>query len=196
MYTVAKAPSRIVQKSRQGLSQQKIEHADFDELIIPTDPQNVKLVFNKDILYNNHNNNNIKNFKNGHNSNGYSNTMSSKSAKNSSALDQSSPESNRHQLMTPSGYRRYNARNSQEKLSPEEEDLVNYISSKWARTKREIEEADSKMTTVAQAAAQTPRQKVVYYKETEPLPILRNFEPFDLEAWWGKRLYQNLTKAN
>ena len=64
--------------------------------------------------------------------------------------------------------------------------------SEWARTKREIEEADSKMTTVAQAAAQTPRQKVVYYKETEPLPILRSktIEFVSIHQLWLFQFFQ------
>lgn len=27
-----------------------------------------------------------------------------------------------------------------------------------------------------------------YYRELEPIPDLKDFEPFDLEAWWGQRI--------
>ena len=26
--------------------------------------------------------------------------------------------------------------------------------------------------------------------------LLSDFEPFDLEGWWGKKLYKNLTQSN
>ena len=35
---------------------------------------------------------------------------------------------------------------------------------------------------------------VKYYQEKSN-PALANFSPFDLDAWWGKRLYQNLTNG-
>jgi hypothetical protein len=28
----------------------------------------------------------------------------------------------------------------------------------------------------------------------QPNPLLQDFKPFDLESWWGRRLYQNITK--
>ena len=35
---------------------------------------------------------------------------------------------------------------------------------------------------------------VKYYQEKSN-PKLADFSPFDLDAWWGKRLYQNLTNG-
>merc|ERR1712126_388181 len=36
--------------------------------------------------------------------------------------------------------------------------------------------------------------KVSVYQDTTN-PSLEQFEPFDLDAWWGKKLYQNLTSG-
>ncbi|XP_071540717.1 uncharacterized protein [Panulirus ornatus] len=36
---------------------------------------------------------------------------------------------------------------------------------------------------------------IAYYQEKNEHPALQDFKPFDLEAWWGKRLYQNLTQS-
>ena len=36
--------------------------------------------------------------------------------------------------------------------------------------------------------------KVKYYQEKSN-PALANFCPFDVEAWWGRRLYQNITNG-
>lgn len=38
----------------------------------------------------------------------------------------------------------------------------------------------------------TPAQ--MYYTD-KPDPRLQDFKPFDLEAWWGRRLYYNITKS-
>lgn len=35
----------------------------------------------------------------------------------------------------------------------------------------------------------------LYYKDSAPSPVLRDFKPFDLESWWGKRLFHNITKS-
>lgn len=34
----------------------------------------------------------------------------------------------------------------------------------------------------------------VYYVDP-PSPILNDFQPFDLESWWGRRLFNNITKS-
>lgn len=34
-----------------------------------------------------------------------------------------------------------------------------------------------------------------FYYEDDPTPQLGNFKPFDLESWWGKRLYTFITNS-
>nr|CAD7441774.1 unnamed protein product [Timema bartmani]CAD7460030.1 unnamed protein product [Timema tahoe] len=36
---------------------------------------------------------------------------------------------------------------------------------------------------------------VLYYSENEPNPKMKDFRPFNLEAFWGKRLVQNITRT-
>ncbi|XP_020295859.1 MAPK regulated corepressor interacting protein 2-like isoform X5 [Pseudomyrmex gracilis] len=35
---------------------------------------------------------------------------------------------------------------------------------------------------------------VTYYQEHEPNPHLKNFKPFNLEAYWGQRVVQTITR--
>lgn len=32
------------------------------------------------------------------------------------------------------------------------------------------------------------------YYVGKPSPVLNDFKPFDLESWWGRRLFNNITK--
>ncbi|XP_046404563.1 MAPK regulated corepressor interacting protein 2-like isoform X2 [Ischnura elegans] len=36
---------------------------------------------------------------------------------------------------------------------------------------------------------------VIYYEDGEPNGVLQDFKPFDLESWWGKRLFNNITNS-
>ncbi|XP_053679959.1 uncharacterized protein LOC128730897 isoform X1 [Anopheles nili] len=40
----------------------------------------------------------------------------------------------------------------------------------------------------------TSSTSTVYYNEP-PNPLLVDFKPFDLETWWGKRIFNNITKS-
>merc|ERR1711874_499351 len=64
-------------------------------------------------------------------------------------------------------------------LSPEYLEIVNFVNTGWSCVKLELEQDNS---------------QVKYYQEKSN-PALANFSPFDLDAWWGKRLYQNLTNG-
>jgi len=66
-----------------------------------------------------------------------------------------------------------------EELSPEYLEIVNFVNLGWSSVKNELEQDN---TTVK------------YYQEKSN-PKLADFSPFDLDAWWGKRLYQNLTNG-
>lgn len=66
-----------------------------------------------------------------------------------------------------------------EALSPEHREIVTFLHSGWSSVKREMERDDT---------------KVKYYQEKSN-PKLADFSPFDLDAWWGRRLYQNLTNG-
>merc|ERR1711974_158872 len=49
----------------------------------------------------------------------------------------------------------------------------------WVRVKREMEQGDG---------------AVAVYQDTTN-PTLDHFQPFDLDAWWGRKLYQDLTSG-
>lgn len=38
-------------------------------------------------------------------------------------------------------------------------------------------------------------QSIVYYNDGERSPVLQDFKPFDLESWWGKRIFNSITKS-
>jgi len=66
----------------------------------------------------------------------------------------------------------------QEVITPEHREIVTFVTSGWLSVKQEIDQGSA---------------KVKYYQEAEN-PRLSEFEPFDLDAWWGKKLYLSLTK--
>jgi len=62
--------------------------------------------------------------------------------------------------------------------SPEHQEIVTFVTSGWLVVKHEMEQGSG---------------KVKYYQEMTN-PRLSGFEPFDLDAWWGKKLYHSLTR--
>lgn len=65
-----------------------------------------------------------------------------------------------------------------ETVTPEHREIVTFVTSGWEVVKSEIEQGSG---------------KVKYYQELTN-PRLSGFQPFDLDAWWGKRLYNSLTR--
>ncbi|XP_011257104.1 MAPK regulated corepressor interacting protein 2 isoform X2 [Camponotus floridanus] len=126
MYTVSKGPSKIVAKTRRGISQ-KLERLetlrDMTRKADPEDPDHeVTRNVPKPVFH----------------INGKSKLISQ-----------------RHQM--------------QEDISPQHKELVLFI-------------------------RQYPNS-IVYYNDGEPNNSLQDFKPFDLESWWGKRLFNNITKS-
>lgn len=93
-------------------------------------------------------------------------------------------------------------------LSPQYEELIRYIRDSWNVMSAECEEANnpkSKSTTnLAASSADTEpnnrncfkrNKKVIVYHNDPPSPALQDFGPFDLESWWGRRLFNNITKS-
>lgn len=86
------------------------------------------------------------------------------------------------------GLKRSQFKSPQEPLSPQYEEMVKFVNDRWSAVEKEINQSSSQSNpspTLAQ-----------YYQEMELSPALRNFEPFDLENWWGKRLYHHLTRTS
>jgi len=66
-----------------------------------------------------------------------------------------------------------------EPLTPEHRELVTFVTEHWGRVKREVDQGT---------------EGVAVYRDTTN-PRLAAFQPFDLDAWWGKKLYQDLTSG-
>ncbi|KAL6430541.1 hypothetical protein ACFW04_007851 [Cataglyphis niger] len=125
MYTVSKGPSKIVAKTRRGISQ-KLERLetlrDMTRKADPEDDHEITRNVPKPVFH----------------MNGKSKLISQ-----------------RHQM--------------QEDISPQHKELVLYI--------------------------RQYSNSIVYYNDGEPNDSLQDFKPFDLESWWGKRLFNNITKS-
>ncbi|XP_076169828.1 MAPK regulated corepressor interacting protein 2 isoform X1 [Ptiloglossa arizonensis] len=71
-------------------------------------------------------------------------------------------------------------------------DLIKYIYDSWNTVSRELDmchnQPHSNSSNYRNGAS------VTYYQEREPNPQLKDFEPFNLEAWWGQRVVQSITR--
>ncbi|KDR12662.1 MAPK regulated corepressor interacting protein 2 [Zootermopsis nevadensis] len=79
-------------------------------------------------------------------------------------------------------------RAQQEVISPEHAELISFIYESWDKVCKEFEQES------AENSSNAP-QCIVYHNDGEPNGILQDFKPFDLESWWGKRLFNNITKS-
>ncbi|XP_019867983.1 MAPK regulated corepressor interacting protein 2 [Aethina tumida] len=74
----------------------------------------------------------------------------------------------------------------QEVISPQHEEIIRYINESWSSINNEIE-----LQTLD--SDKNDGQPVMFYEDqSAPLP---DFKPFDLESWWGKRLYAYITST-
>lgn len=94
------------------------------------------------------------------------------------------------QLQSVNGKRLSSQRMQQDNVSPQHEELIKYIYDSWNKVSREVEH-------VGQNGSESSKglPSVTYYQAREPNPQLKDFKAFDLEAWWGKRLVQNITRT-
>lgn len=74
------------------------------------------------------------------------------------------------------------------KIDPQHKELVKYIHETWKCVKREYERdgVTSATSCLKGSAAE---------KSAEPVrrTLAKDFQPFDLEAFWGRRLFEKLT---
>ncbi|XP_022904098.1 mapk-regulated corepressor-interacting protein 1-like [Onthophagus taurus] len=70
-------------------------------------------------------------------------------------------------------------------ITPQHEELIFFINDSWNSVYSEINSSENVSLTGKQTC---------YYKE-DPSPQLENFKPFDLEGWWGKRLFNYITNS-
>lgn len=73
-------------------------------------------------------------------------------------------------------------------ISPQHEELIRYFNDSWGRVYKELEMS-------RQSGHDIRGSGIAYYQEKNVHPALQDFKPFDLEEFWGKRVYQNLTQS-
>ncbi|XP_046404562.1 MAPK regulated corepressor interacting protein 2-like isoform X1 [Ischnura elegans] len=78
-------------------------------------------------------------------------------------------------------------RSQQEVITPQHEDLIKFIYDSWNRVCKEYEDEGGENCHGSTS--------VIYYEDGEPNGVLQDFKPFDLESWWGKRLFNNITNS-
>uniref|UniRef100_A0A6M2DH01 Putative secreted protein n=1 Tax=Xenopsylla cheopis TaxID=163159 RepID=A0A6M2DH01_XENCH len=60
---------------------------------------------------------------------------------------------------------------------PQHAELINFIHESWHKVAIEIEQGGCSST--------------LFYRHTSTDPRLKEFKPFDLESFWGRRMVQN-----
>ncbi|KAK3877240.1 hypothetical protein Pcinc_018039 [Petrolisthes cinctipes] len=76
----------------------------------------------------------------------------------------------------------------QDVITPQHDELIRFFHESWGRVCKELEMGK-------QNGHDGRGSGITYYEEKSEHPALHDFKPFDLEAYWGKRLYQNLTQS-
>lgn len=96
-------------------------------------------------------------------------------------------------------------------ISPQHEELVKFVSDSWNMiatsnpydeiTKDDGDDSSSSSSNRASPSTthkqqqQQQQQPAVVYHNDPPSPALKDFGAFDLESWWGRRLFNNITKT-
>ncbi|KAM7357869.1 MAPK regulated corepressor interacting protein 2 isoform 2-T2 [Cochliomyia hominivorax] len=148
MYTVSKGPSKIVAKTRRGLSQ------------------------------------NFETFE----------TIKESSKRNNDANSPEKLSVPRPVFQTKKIYTHPKIV-EEEVLTPQHEEIIKYINDSWniIVAHNPYDRAPTK-TSVADANNNTAAPSSIYCVEP-PSPVFSDFKPFDLESWWGRRLFNNITKS-
>lgn len=79
----------------------------------------------------------------------------------------------------------------QEVITPQHEELIKFIYESWNQVN--MRQRSECCDGIECAELCSPKDSIVYYNDGEP--NLQDFKPFDLESWWGKRLFNNITKS-
>ncbi|CAD7081474.1 unnamed protein product [Hermetia illucens] len=171
MYTVSKGPSKIVAKTRRGLSQ------NYEKL------ETIK-------------------------------AMGKKSGESGSAEEYNVPRPVFQTSKRATVHYRHN-QVEEETLSPQHEEIVKYINESWNMvvaqnpydspvlpgSKSDSSDTSacpspsSPLSSPVSTLSSSPTSSSTFYCVEPPSPVLSDFKPFDLESWWGRRLFNNITKS-
>ncbi|XP_063979952.1 MAPK regulated corepressor interacting protein 2-like [Diachasmimorpha longicaudata] len=78
----------------------------------------------------------------------------------------------------------------QEVITPQHEELIKFVYESWSQV-----DGNRGRKEIAEQPHEVEGPSSLYYNDGEPNGILQDFKPFDLESWWGKRLFNNITKS-
>ncbi|KAH8296495.1 hypothetical protein KR054_007084 [Drosophila jambulina] len=171
MYTINKGPSKIVAKSRRGLAQ------NFEKF------ESIK-----------------------------------ESGRKNGSFDLNSPEEHNN-IPRPVFQQSFASKRiaptkliEDEVITPQHEEIIRYINDSWnmlvaqnpydasssakpaEKVVADANNNDSAASPVDSIMANTQLTAATVWVEP-PSPALQDFKPFDLESWWGRRLFQNITKS-
>lgn len=219
MYTVNHGPSKLVAKTRTGLSQ-NYDKIETIRKIKVNNAQSTKSSAGKSSQHSNSDNG-----------------LDINCAKPVFQHQYRRSNSNRSNNSYKNGtVRIFKDEEPQPVLSPQYEELIRYIRDSWdvlSATEQEKAIESPPPTAAATAAATTTKssstsssvsstsstdrtssasssesicsgggkhgfnanKKVIVYHNDPPSPALDDFGPFDLESWWGRRLFNNITKS-
>lgn len=106
--------------------------------------------------------------------------------------------SNPRPVFHQNGRKTYHQRNPTESISAQHQEIIKYIHESWNCVKKDL---DSNNRHSISGEFKNPNIKdikvpqISYYK-LEKTSHLPKFEPFDLEHFWGQRLFHNITQSN
>ncbi|XP_011499899.1 PREDICTED: protein FAM195A [Ceratosolen solmsi marchali] len=83
-------------------------------------------------------------------------------------------------------------RTRQEVITPQHEELIKFVYESWNQINARQRCLSSDDSDPYESSS---NETIVYYNDGEPNNVLQDFKPFDLESWWGKRLFNNITKS-
>lgn len=198
MYTVNQGPSKLVAKTRTGLSQNYDKIESICKIKVSSSQSNKS------------------------NSNSASQNAGSNGNKEMD-INVAKPvfqqyrrtNSNRNNSLYKNGIRIacFKEDEPQPPVSPQYEELIRYIRNSWNVLSAESESSSEQQphsTTFTdptnfdgspdsienslQPVFNIDKKNIVYHNDP-PSPALQDFGPFDLESWWGRRLFNNITKS-
>lgn len=195
MYTVNQGPSKLVAKTRTGLSQNYDKIESFRKIKVCSSQASKA-------------NSNVSS---------HSSSIGSDNGNKDVDINVAKPvfqqyrrtNSNRSNSSYKSGVRIacFNDEESQPALSPQYEELIGYIRDSWNVLSAETEEPHSNSSSDRNSSdgssesnsnarnKSNGKKKTIVYHNDPPSPELQDFGPFDLESWWGRRLFNNITKS-
>ncbi|XP_058806948.1 mapk-regulated corepressor-interacting protein 1-like isoform X2 [Phymastichus coffea] len=83
-------------------------------------------------------------------------------------------------------------RHHQNESSSQHFDLIKYIHESWNSVSKELDNYHNQQH--GNSSNYRNSGLVTYYQEHEPNPLLKDFEPFNLEAYWNQRGLQSMAR--